>query len=224
MLFKIGSKIDVCGASGSGKTYWLANYLTKVDNRFDKIVWLTNELSAEQQLIKDMQKEFGKDFELIIGIDDEEGIKEKFMQYNDEKKKVCCVFDDLMMSQNKWMSEMFLCGRHLDLTIFQLVQSIFVGGKQSRNMSNNVQYQILFQFPDALSVCERARRLTTNKRDRDMVVEAFMLVQSQQLSLLQQCEDLTFLTRIARIDATPVKIAVIIISSATIILLLNIFF
>jgi hypothetical protein len=173
LLFKIGSKIDICGASGSGKTYWLANYLMKVDNRFDRIVWLTNELSAEQQLIKDMQKEFGKDLEVIIGIEDEEGIKEKFMQYNDEKKKVACIFDDLMMSQNKWMSEMFLCGRHLNLTIFQLVQSCFVGGKQSRNMSNNVQYTLLFQFPDALSVVEKARRLTTNKRDRDMVVEAW---------------------------------------------------
>ena len=41
LLFKIGSKIDICGASGSGKTYWLANYLMKVDNRFDKIVWIT---------------------------------------------------------------------------------------------------------------------------------------------------------------------------------------
>ena len=69
LLFKIGSKIDICGASGSGKTYWLANYLMKVDNRFDKIVWITNELSAEQSLIKDMQKEFGKDFELIIDIE-----------------------------------------------------------------------------------------------------------------------------------------------------------
>lgn len=173
LLFKIGSKIDICGASGSGKTYWLANYLMKVDNRFDRIVWLTNELSAEQQLIKDMQKEFGKDLEVIIGIEDEEGIKEKFMQYNDEKKKVACVIDDLMMSQNKFTCDLFLAGRHLNLTIFQLVQSCFVGGKQSRNMSNNVQYTLLFQFPDALSVVEKARRLTTNKRDRDLVVEAW---------------------------------------------------
>ena len=173
LLFKIGSKIDLCGASGSGKTYWLANYLMKVDNRFDKIVWITNELSAEQSLIKDMQKEFGKDFELIIGIEDEQGIKDKFMDYNDEKKKVACIFDDLMMEQNKWMAELFLAGRHLDLTIFQLVQSVFVGGKNSRNMTNNVQYYVLFSFPDALSVVEKARRLTTNKRDRDMLVEAW---------------------------------------------------
>jgi len=173
LLFKIGSKIDICGASGSGKTYWLANYLMKVDNRFDKIVWLTNELSAEQQLIKDMEKEFGKDFEVIIGIEDEEGIKTKFMDYNDEKMKVACIFDDMIMEQNKWMCELFIAGRHLNLTIFQLIQSIFVGGKQSRTMALNLQYLVLLSFPDALSIVEKARRLTTNKRDRDLVVEAW---------------------------------------------------
>jgi len=31
----------------------------------------------------------------------------------------------------------------------------------------------LFQFPDVLSVAEKARRLTTNKKDRDSVVEAY---------------------------------------------------
>ena len=48
LLFKIGSKINICGSSGSGKTYWLVNYLTKVDDRFDEIIWITNALSAEQ--------------------------------------------------------------------------------------------------------------------------------------------------------------------------------
>ena len=173
LLFKIGSKIDIAGASGSGKTYWLADYLMKVDNRFDKIVWITNELSAEQQLIKDMQKHFKDKFELIIGIENEQDMKDMFMNYNDMKKKVCAVFDDLMMHQNKWMCEMFLAGRHLNLTIFQLIQSIFVGGKMSRNMTNNVQYFVLLSFPDVLSVCEKARRLTTNKQDKDLVVEAY---------------------------------------------------
>ena len=59
-----------------------------------------------------------------------------------------------MMEQGKWTSELFLAGRHLDLTIFQIVQSIFTGNKQARNMTNNVQYFVLFQFPDALSVAE----------------------------------------------------------------------
>jgi ABC-type phosphate/phosphonate transport system ATPase subunit len=174
LLFKIGSKIDICGSSGSGKTYWLSHYLMEVDNRFDKIVWITNELSAEQQLIKDMKKYFGSEkFEVNIGIENEQELKDKFLDLHEDKKKVACIFDDLMMSQNSFMTEMFLAGRHLDLTIFQLVQSIFVGGKNSRNLTNNVQYLILFQFPDALSVCEKARRLTTNLQDRDSVVQAW---------------------------------------------------
>ena len=52
LLFKLGSKIDICGASGSGKTWWLVNYLTRDDDRFDSIIWITKELSSEQDLIK----------------------------------------------------------------------------------------------------------------------------------------------------------------------------
>jgi hypothetical protein len=55
-------------------------------------------------------------------------------------------------------------------------------------------------------------------------LDALRLVQSQQLSLLQQCEDLMFLKVRARIDAIPVNIAVITTGSSIIILLTNIFF
>ena len=42
LLFKIGSKINICGSSGSGKTWWLVKYLTEIDKRFDEIIWGTN--------------------------------------------------------------------------------------------------------------------------------------------------------------------------------------
>tara|TARA_R110000868_G_scaffold271606_3_gene530985 strand:+ start:969 stop:1646 length:678 start_codon:yes stop_codon:yes gene_type:complete len=175
LLFKIGSKIDICGSSGSGKTYWLVNYLTKVDGRFDSIIWITNELSAEQELINELKKKLGDKFHLKIGLDamNQGELKDIFKENKEDKIKTAVVLDDLMMEQGKWTSELFLAGRHLDLTIFQIVQSIFTGNKQARNMTNNVQYFVLFQFPDALSVAEKARRLTTNKKDRDLIVEAY---------------------------------------------------
>tara|TARA_R110000868_G_scaffold103335_1_gene284648 strand:- start:1977 stop:2651 length:675 start_codon:yes stop_codon:yes gene_type:complete len=174
LLFKKGSKIDICGSSGSGKTYWLVNYLTKVDDRFDCIIWITNELSAEQELIKELQKKLGNKFMLKVGLtQNQDDLTEIFKENKEDKVATAVILDDLMMEQGKWTSELFLAGRHLDLTIFQIVQSIFTGNKQARNMTNNVQYFVLFQFPDALSVAEKARRLTTNKKDRDMVVEAY---------------------------------------------------
>lgn len=173
LLFKSGSKINICGSSGSGKTYWLVNYLTKIDHRFDEIIWITNELSAGQDLIKDLKKKLGSKFVLKVGLADEEGLKEMFKENHDDKIKTAVILDDLMMEQGRFTSELFLAGRHLNLTIFQLVQSIFTGSKQSRNMSNNVQYYILFAFPDKLSVVELARRLTTNKADKEAVVNAY---------------------------------------------------
>tara|TARA_R110002126_G_scaffold226277_4_gene370965 strand:- start:2508 stop:3182 length:675 start_codon:yes stop_codon:yes gene_type:complete len=174
LLFKLGSKIDICGASGSGKTYWLTNYLTKVDDRFDCIIWITNELSAEQELIKELKKKLGKKFILKVGLtENQNDLLDMFKSNKDNKIRTAVVLDDLQMEQGKFTSELFLAGRHLGLTIFQIVQSIFTGNKQARNMTNNVQYFVLFQFPDVLSVAEKARRLTTNKKDRDAVVEAY---------------------------------------------------
>jgi RNA-binding protein YhbY len=177
----LGSKIDICGSSGSGKTYWLVNYLTKVDDRFDSIIWITNELSAEQDLIKELKKKLGERFVLKVGlVQNQLELTELFKDNKDDKIRTAVVLDDLMMEQGKWTSELFLAGRHLNLTIFQIVQSIFTGNKQARNMTNNVQYFVLFNFPDALSVAEKARRLTTNKKDRDMVVEAYKDATSKQ--------------------------------------------
>ena len=173
LLFKIGSKINICGSSGSGKTWWLVKYLTEIDKRFDEIIWITNELSAEQELIKDLKKKLGTKFILQIGLKDELGLKEMFKENKDDKIKTAVILDDLMLEQGKFTSELFLAGRHLDLTIFQIVQSIFTGSKQCRNMAQNVQYYCLFNFPDKLSIVELARRLTTNKADKDAVVDAW---------------------------------------------------
>lgn len=180
LLFKIGSKINLCGSSGSGKTYWLANYLLNVDHRFEEIIWCTNELSAEQELIKELKKKFGNKFEVHIGLEDEEGLKQIFKENHEDKVKTCLILDDLMMQQNKFTAELFLAGRHLNLTIFQLVQSIFTGNKQSRNMSQNLQYYVLFNFPDALSIVELARRLTTDKAGKDAVVAAWKQATSKK--------------------------------------------
>ena len=69
LLFKKGSKIQVCGSSGSGKSYWICDYLLNVDNGFDEIIWITNELSSQQELIKIMQKKLGEKFVVMIGLE-----------------------------------------------------------------------------------------------------------------------------------------------------------
>lgn len=174
LLFKKGSKIQVCGSSGSGKSYWICDYLLNVDNGFDEIIWITNELSSQQELIKIMQKKLGEKFVVMIGLEKNQAeLKNIFKENKEDKINTCVVIDDLMMEQGKFTAELFLAGRHLNITIFELIQSIFVGGKQSRNMQQNVQYFVLFQFPDAISVVNLANRMTTSKKGRDDVVEAW---------------------------------------------------
>jgi hypothetical protein len=174
LLFKIGSKIQICGSSGSGKTYWLSNYLLNIDNRFDEIIWVTNELSSQQDLITKLEDKLGDKFILMIGLkNNEQELKMMFKENHDEKKKTAVIIDDLMMEQGNFTTELFLAGRHLNITIFEIIQSIFTGNKQSRNMQNNVQYYILFNFPDIISVVNLAQRLSSNKNDRDLIVKAY---------------------------------------------------
>jgi len=174
LLFKKGSKIQVCGSSGSGKTWWIANYLMNVDCDFQEIIWITNELSSKQDLIKKLQTKFGDKFYLMIGLEkNQKELKQIFQENKEDKINTCCVIDDLMMEQSKFQAELFLAGRHLNITIFELIQSIFVGGKNSRNQQQNVQYFLLFNFPDAISVVNLAHRMTTSKKGRDNVVEAW---------------------------------------------------
>jgi len=174
LLFKKGSKIQVCGSSGSGKTYWIANYLMNVDTDFQEIIWITNELSSKQELIKKLQTKLGDKFILMIGLEkNQKELKQMFQDNKEDKINTCVIIDDLMMEQGKFTAELFLAGRHLNITIFELIQSIFVGGKQSRNMQQNVQYFVLFQFPDAISVVNLAHRMATSKTGRDSIVEAW---------------------------------------------------
>ena len=61
----------------SGKTYWLVNYLTKVDDRFDCIIWISNQLSAEQELINELKKKLGNTFMLkVIGLTENQELTE----------------------------------------------------------------------------------------------------------------------------------------------------
>jgi hypothetical protein len=174
LLFKIGSKIDIAGSSGSGKTWWLHKYLTEVDSRYDQIVWITNELSSEQDIVKDLQKTLKDKFKLVIGLNENEDmLKDLFYDNKDDKILTAVVIDDLMLDSSKFLGELFIAGRHMNITIYNISQSLFCPGKYGRTCALNSQYNVWFSFPDQLSVCEKARRMSTNIRDKDLIVEAY---------------------------------------------------
>ena len=74
-----------------------------------------------------------------------------------------CIFHDVMneVSSNATISKLFTCGRsHLGCSLVLMLQNIFPKGSQSRTISINAQYQVLFHNPrDSLQISILARQL-----------------------------------------------------------------
>ena len=74
-----------------------------------------------------------------------------------------CIFDDVMneVSFNATISKLFTRGRsHLECSLVLMLQNIFPTGSQSRTISINAQYQVLFRNPrDSLQISILARQL-----------------------------------------------------------------
>ena len=73
-----------------------------------------------------------------------------------------CIFDDVMneVSSNATVSKLFTRGRsHLGCSLVLMLQNIFPKGSQSRAISINAQYQVLFRNPrDSLQISILARQ------------------------------------------------------------------
>ena len=65
------------------------------------------------------------------------------------------------VSSNSTISKLFIHGRsHLGCSLVLMLQNIFPRGSQSRNISINAQYQVLFRNPrDSLQISILARQL-----------------------------------------------------------------
>ena len=74
-----------------------------------------------------------------------------------------CIFDDVMneVSSNAITLKLFTHGRsHLGCSLVLLLQNIFPKGSQSRTISINAQFQVLFRNPrDSLQISILARQL-----------------------------------------------------------------
>ena len=74
-----------------------------------------------------------------------------------------CIFDDVMneVSSNSMVYKLFTRGRsHLGCSLVLMLQNIFPKGTQSRTVSINAQYQVLFRNPrDSLQISILARQL-----------------------------------------------------------------
>ena len=152
----------LCGPTGCGKTTWITELL-KHHEEFcthtpKKLIWVYGvEQSDFFEIIG--KTWFPRQCEFVDRCP--ENLLTRLEQTSDCGS--LCIFDDVMneVSSNSMISKLFTCGSsHLGCSMVLMLQNIFPKGTQSRTISINTQYQVLFRNPrDSLQISILARQL-----------------------------------------------------------------
>ena len=151
----------VAGPTSCGKTQFVKKLIERgeqvVNGSAEKIIWLYGEY---QPAYMDLSSKFPH----ILFI---EGIPENLNEYIDPKFRNLIVIDDLMSEtgSDKKVTNLFTKGsHHRNLSVILLLQNLFYNGKESRTISLNAHYIVLFKNPrDNTIVTSLAKQMYPGK-------------------------------------------------------------
>lgn len=146
LRFADGSTHLVCGASGSGKTSRVKEYLKLRDKIFEYGVTIRHVIffysiwqeeytrMQEENLVQDWVKGFPSN--------------EQFLEKTQEHERTIVVLDDAMSHISRDLVEIVtVSARHVKATVFILFQSLFPPHPLARQISLNVKYFHIFRNP-----------------------------------------------------------------------------
>ena len=165
--FKTPANFYICGQSQCGKSYLVRSMLNHLDELFypvpSKIIYCYGEY---QQMFDEM-------LQTIPNISFVQGFPNDL--YDIASSNSLIVVDDLMSqcSKDERMSDMFTKGsHHRGISVMYLTQNLFPPGKQSRTISLNSHYMIVFKNPrDSLGISTLARQMFPN--NSNYLLESF---------------------------------------------------
>ncbi len=134
--------------TGSGKTEFVRKLIVKRELICDPIPERIIYFYSEYQEIFDSLQQV----EFIKGLPDEIKL---------DKRPTWIIIDDLMYeaSNSKYISEMFTKGsHHRNVSVILICQNLFMRGHESRNISLNSQYIVLFKNPRDQSIATSLAR------------------------------------------------------------------
>ena len=197
----------LCGPTGCGKTTWIVELLRHHDELFThtpkKLIWI---YGVEQpDLFETIRKIwFPRQCEFVDGCPDD--LLTCLEQKSDRGS--LCIFDDVMneVSSNSMVSKLFKRGRsHLRYSLVLMLQNKFPKGTQSRTISINAQYQVLFNNTrDSLQISILARQL------RPLIIKTFLRFTNEpRTDLIDTCftqscpDDIRYRTNILPYEHPP---------------------
>jgi hypothetical protein len=153
----------VCAASGHGKTHLMTDVALRADAPWDHIVVICHNISINQGAYQHLKNNFKGKVDFVAGLPDTEEAEQDLMNLlqGDPKKQKLVILDDVLEESltgraSKLVSKLFTSGRHLNCSVFQLLQR-FVHNRSNRL---NCEYLICGPTPaDVGSLAAIARQM-----------------------------------------------------------------
>lgn len=170
------SRIGIFGSSGSGKTHFLVKYLCSHGLKvYDQIIWCAPAGSLQQPKLKLLKSKWNQFCHFVEGLDEakiEQLIQQGFAQ--NPPYATCVVIDDLMLEscKSKFVQSLWISGRHRNVTIIEMKQSIFSGGGRLARL--NQEYYVLGRNGAQRDEAARLfQQLTHSKHLREQLMTAY---------------------------------------------------
>ena len=152
----------LCSPTSCGKTTWIAELLKHHEELCThtpkKLIWIDG---VEQPALFETIRKIWFPHQCEFDDGCPEDLLTRLEQTSDRGS--LCIFDDVMneVSSNSMVSKLFTRGKsHLGSSLVLMLQNIFPKGTQSRTISINAQYQVLFRNPrDSLQISIFAHQL-----------------------------------------------------------------
>lgn len=131
-LFNKPHRILISGFSGSGKSFFTSNLIKKYRSNFKRVIVIGSDLENVHDLNVERLDDFNP-FDL-----DEGEIGEHIL----------LIFDDIIYQKKllKLAGEVFIRGRHLNISCILLTQNLFINDPNFRTLALNVTHLILFRM------------------------------------------------------------------------------
>lgn len=143
----------IAGPTGSGKTVWVANFLSQLRNVMtpipDEIVWCYGEWQSGYDQLTDVT--------FVEGLP-------KVDEWESDKRRLV-IIDDLMSETDERVTKLFTKGsHHRNLSVMYIVQNLFGKNKEQRTISLNSHYLVIFKNPrDASQITHLAKQMYPGK-------------------------------------------------------------
>ena len=160
----------VCAASGHGKTMWMVQTALRADAPWDHIIVVCHNISVGQPAYQHLKNNFRGRVDFVKGLPDTEDAEVDLMNVlqRDRNKQKLVILDDVLEESlsgraSKLVSKLFTSGRHLNCSVFQLLQRFM----HNRSNRLNCEYLIAGAVPaDAGALAAIAHQISPEDKGR----------------------------------------------------------